>query len=123
MEGGEEGGGRAGGEEDVEGDRGAEDAGEGYGLDASADDGRGIPVKRGRGPGGFREVEGDHVEEREEDLVVWWSARAMPRMPRKGSRWKANAWWAGISRSGAIFPPRDRSEVELVASNDDGIVS
>ena len=46
---------------------GGDDAGEGYGLDTSSDDRRGIPVKGGRGAGRRREVEREDIEEREGD--------------------------------------------------------
>lgn len=77
MEGGGDGGGGGGRwrwwggvDDDGEGGEGADDAGERYDLDASSDDRRGIPVKGRRRPGRGRKVEGDNVEEREEDLDV-----------------------------------------------------
>lgn len=54
--------------EDSEGGQRGRDAGEGDGGDARADDVRRVPAQGGRGPGLWREVEGDHVEEGVEDL-------------------------------------------------------
>lgn len=79
-------------DDEGEGGDGGDEAGEGYGLDASLDDRRGIPVKGGRGAGRRREVEREDVEEREGDLNVdddWRSARHMPRMLIRARRLKA----------------------------------
>jgi hypothetical protein len=75
-----------------EGGDGGDEAGEGYGLDASSDDRRGIPVMGGRGAGRRREVEREDVEERKGDLEVdedCQSARHMPRMLMRARRLKA----------------------------------
>ena len=79
-------------DDEGEGGDGGDDAGEGYGLDTSSDDRRGIPVKGGCGAGRRREVEREDVEQREGDLDVdddWRSARHMPRMLIRASRLKA----------------------------------
>lgn len=56
-----------------EGGQGSNNTGEGDGGDARADDVRRVPAQGGRGPGLWREVEGDHVEEGVEDLRGWVS--------------------------------------------------
>lgn len=56
--------------EDGEGGQRCGGAGERDGGDARADHVRRVPAQRGRGPGLWVEVEGDHVEDGVEDLWV-----------------------------------------------------